>query len=222
MKRKRGGDRERMSAAKIRIRVGMAALAAAVAVFVILLQIEKSVLGQYEKETVYVAAVPIPKGQMITEENFFEYFALQELDVRCIPETALKQSDQICGLAAVFDVEKGVLLTQGMFEKLEDVLKNMTDPVIAGFRAEDMYQVVGGTLRAGDRVHIYSIQNGEASLAWEDVYVQQVFDASGGNIPSGDRSKTAQRINVYLDKEDVGDFYKSLAEGSLRVVKIYE
>lgn len=222
MKRKRSKDRERLSAAKIRIRVGMAAVAAAVAVFVMLLQIEKSVLGQYEKEAVYIAAAPIPKGQVITEENFSGYFAQQELDVRCIPETALRQPQQVWGMAAVFNVEKGVLLTRGMFESMEDVLKDMIDPVIAGFRAEDMYQVVGGTLRAGDRVHIYSIQNGEAALAWEEVYVQQVFDASGGNIPSGDKSKTAQRINVYLNKDDVGDFYKNLAEGSLRVVKIYE
>ncbi len=222
MKRKKSGDRERLSGAKIRIRIGAAALAAAVAVFVILLQIEKSVLGQYEKEIVYVASAPIPKGQVIAEENFSGYFTQQELDVRCVPETALRRPEQVWGMAAVFDVEKGVLLTRGMFEGMEDVLKGMTDPVIAGFRAEDMYQVVGGTLRAGDRVHIYCIQDGEAVLAWEAVYVQQVFDASGGNIPSGDKSKTAQRINVYLDKEDVGDFYKSLAEGSLRVVKIYE
>ena len=118
--------------------------------------------------------------------------------------------------------EEGVLLTQGMFRRLEDVLKDMEEPVVAGFRAEDMYQVVGGTLRAGDRVHIYSVQDGDAVLAWEEVYVQQVFDAAGGNIPNGDRTMTAQRINVYLDKKDVGAFYQELAKGGLRVVKIWE
>lgn len=213
---------KKRSAARIKAGVSITALAAAVAMFVILLQVEKSVLEQYEKGVVYVAGAPILKGQMITQENFALYFTEQELDVRCIPLTALKRPEQVQGLAAVFDVEEGVLLTQGMFRRLEDVLKDMEEPVVAGFRAEDMYQVVGGTLRAGDRVHIYSVQDGDAVLAWEEVYVQQVFDAAGGNIPNGDRTMTAQRINVYLDKKDVGAFYQELAKGGLRVVKIWE
>lgn len=222
MKRKKGVDGGKRSTARIKAAVSITALTAAIAMFVILLQIEKNVLEQYEKKIVYVAAAPIPKGQMITEENFRLYFGEQEQDVRCIPDTALKEPAQAVGLAPLFDVEKGVVLTQGMFRRLEDVLKDMAEPVVAGFRAEDMYQVAGGTLRAGDRVHIYSIQDGQAVLAWENVYVQQVFDAAGGNIPNGDRQMTAQRINVYLDKKDVGPFYKGLAEGSLRVVKICE
>lgn len=222
MKKRSKSDGQRLSAAKVKAGVSIAALVAAVAVFVILLQIEKGVLEQYEKGMIYTAAVPIPKGQMITEDNFRQYFEERELDVGCIPDTALREPGQVCGLAAVFEVEKGVLLTQGMFERLEDILKDMTAPVIAGFRAEDMYQVVGGTLRAGDKVHIYSIQDGEAVLAWEGVYIQQVFDASGASIPNGDESMTAQRINIYLDKGDVEAFYKGLADGSLRVVKICE
>ena len=158
---------KKRSAARIKAGVSITALAAAVAMFVILLQVEKSVLEQYEKGVVYVAGAPIPKGQMITQENFALYFTEQELDVRCIPLTALKRPEQVQGLAAVFDVEEGVLLTQGMFRRLEDVLKDMEEPVVAGFRAEDMYQVVGGTLRAGDRVHIYSVQDGDAVLAWD-------------------------------------------------------
>ena len=210
MKKRSKSDGQRLSAAKVRAGVSIAALVAAVAVFVILLQIEKSVLAQYEKGMIYTAAVPIPKGQMITEDNFRQFFEERELDVGCIPDTALREPGQVCGLAAVFDVEKGVLLTQGMFERLEDILKDMAEPVI------------GGTLRAGDRVHIYSIQDGEAVLAWEEVYIQQVFDASGASIPNGDGSMTAQRINIYLDKGDVEAFYKGLADGGLRVVKICE
>lgn len=222
MREKRGAEGGKGSAARIRAGVSITALAAAVAMFVILLQIEKGVLEQYEKEMVYVAGMPIPKGQMITEENFALYFTEQEMDVRCIPDKALRSPRQAQGLAAVFDVEKGVLLTQGMFRRLEDVLQEMEEPVVAGFRAEDMYQVVGGTLRAGDRVHIYSLQDEETVLAWEEVYVQQVFDASGGAIPNGDKTMTAQRINVYLDKKDVCAFYQELAKGGLRVVKIWE
>ena len=120
---------KKRSAARIKAGVSITALAAAVAMFVILLQVEKSVLEQYEKGVVYVAGAPIPKGQMITQENFALYFTEQELDVRCIPLTALKRPEQVQGLAAVFDVEEGVLLTQGMFRRLEDVLKDMEEQI---------------------------------------------------------------------------------------------
>ena len=212
--------KRKITASKAKVRVSLTALIAAAAVFVIMLQIEKSVLSRYEKGIVYMAAVPIPKGQLITEDNYQQYFAARELDVGCIPDTALKMPDRVYGLVAVFDVELGVLLTTGMFESLEDILKDMEEPVVAGFKAEDMYQVAGGTLRAGDRIHIYSITDEEGILAWEGVYVQQVFDASGKSIPNGDKLTAAQRVNIYLDKRDVETFYKGLADGSLRVVKM--
>ncbi len=200
--------------------VSLAALVAAVAVFVILTQMEKSMLADYEKGTVYMAAAAIPRGQRITEENFAEYFSKGELDVKYIPRTALTVLEQIQDLAAVYDVEPGVVLTEGMFEKVSDVLGHMAEPVIAGFKADDVYQVAGGILRAGDRIHIYSVREGEEVISWEEVYIQQVFDASGETIPNGDRTTAAQRVNVYLDKSDVELFYQGLAQGSLRVVKI--
>lgn len=212
-----GGEK---SASRLKTGVSLAALVAAAAVFVILVQVEKSTLAQYEKGVIYVAAERIPKGQMITEENYSEYFTAKELDIQCIPRTALTAPEQVRGLAARFDVEPGVLLTEGMFEKMEDILEGMEEPVIAGFKADDIYQVAGGILRAGDRIHIYSVRDGNTVLAWEAVYVQQVFDGSGADIPNTDRTASAQRINVYLDKKDIGDFYTGLADGSLRVVKV--
>ena len=222
--RKNGNKKEKRRGKAVNLKTGVsvAALTAAVAMFVILLQIEKSVLSQYEKGFIYTAAVPIPRGEVITAENAGRYFRLQELDMGCIPETALRKPEQVQGLAALFDVEPGVLLTEGMFERLDDVLKEMREPVIAGFKAEDMCQVAGGILRAGDRVHIYSIMGEDSVLVWEQIYVQQVFDGAGVRIPNEDTTTPSQRINIYLDKEDVGIFYRGLAEGNLRVVKICE
>ena len=84
----------RISGDRIRTGGTVAALAAAVAVFAVMIQLEKSVLTQYEKGTIYVAAAQIPRGQMITEENYQQYFVEKQLDKSCIPETALCQPDQ--------------------------------------------------------------------------------------------------------------------------------
>lgn len=92
---------------------------------------------------------------------------------------------------------------------------------MAGFKAEDLYQVVGGVLRAGDRIHIYSMsEEGEALPAWSNVYVREVFDQAGNRIVSGDTAAAAQRVNIYLDKKDVEAFYSRLASGTLRVVRV--
>lgn len=197
-----------------------AALVAALAVFVVMLQVEKNAMTSYEKGTVYVSVREIPKGQMITEENYGQYFARRELEKSCIAASALRSPEQITGLAAGFDIEQGVLLTEGMFEKRSDVLKEMKEPVVAGFKADDLYQVVGGTLRAGDRIHIYRVTDGtETVLVWDNVYVQEVFDQTGTRIENSDTTTAVQRVNVYLDKSDVETFYSELASGTLRVVK---
>lgn len=198
-----------------------AAFIASVAVFAVMLQMEKAVLGNYEKGKIYIASKEIPKGQAITAENEEEYLQQIEVDVNCIPDTALSEASQITKLEAGYNIEKGVLLTMGMFREQNTVTAGMQEPVIAGFRAEDVYQVVGGVLRAGDCIHIYCVDTeGKARLRWSDITVQQVFDGAGRSIKSGDGDTCAQRVNIYIDKPNVEEFYSELKAGSLRVVKI--
>ena len=76
---------------------------------------------------------------------------------------------------------------------------------------------------AGDRIHIYCVEQEEeeqnGKLLWENVFVQQVFDRNGAAIGGDDGTTPAQRVNIYMEKERVADFYAALAQGSLRVVK---
>lgn len=197
-----------------------AALVAAVAVFGVMLQMEKDMLANYEKAVVYVAAQEIPRGQMITQENVSAYFAECLLDANCIPDAAITDIDELQGLVARLPVEEGAFLARGMFEEFSEITAGMKEPVIAGLRAEDLYQVAGGVLRVGDRIHIYRVDEaGEAKLVWENLFVQAVFDQAGTGIVSDDRTTAAQRINVYLDKGDVEEFYSDLTLGSLRIAK---
>ena len=71
--------------------------------------------------------------------------------------------DEITGRIAVHRIEKGSVVTRGMLESEEQITGEMEEAVIAGFRAEDLYQAVGGVLRAGDRIHIYCIDKEETA-----------------------------------------------------------
>ena len=217
-KRENGG----MRVVKFWAGAAVVAFLAASAIYLVLLQTEKKMLEGYEKGDVYLAVKDIPEGEMLTEKNISEYLVSASMDSGLIPETALSDPEEIEDYVALGRIEKGVVLTRGMFQSVNEITKGMEEPVVAGFRAEDLYQVVGGILRAGDRIHIYGSEEDIGTyLIWEDVYVQQVFDSSGAIIESGDESTSAQRINIFLDRKDVETFYTRLEQGSLRVVKIW-
>ena len=220
----RNNKKENVGLRVVKFWAGAAIVAflAASAVYIVLLQTEKKMMEGYEKGEVYLALQEIPAGEMLTEENLPKYLTLTSMDSRLIPETALSDPAEAINLIAVGEIEKGVVLTKGMFEKVSEITKGMNEPVVAGFRAEDLYQVAGGILRAGDRIHIYGSEEEIGTfLIWENVYVQQVFDSGGVAIESGDHTTAAQRINIFLDRKDVESFYTRLEQGSLRVVKIW-
>ena len=211
-----------MRAAKLWTGAILAAFLAAAAIYVALLEAEKNMLQSYEKKAVFVAAKEIPAGEVVTTENVAVYFTETSVDAAVVPETAILALEDINGLIAKTSIEPGVVLTAGMFQPLDEVTAGMQEPVVAGFRADDLCQVVGGVLRAGDLIHVYSSEEEEGTcLIWENVYVQQVFDSKGTAIPNEDQATAAQRINVFLDKEDVEDFYSRLDQGTLRVVKVW-
>ena len=221
-----------------------------VVVYAVMLNAEKAALSEYEKGSVYISAKPIPKGQIITEANAGEYLILKEIDKSLIPASAITDPAELTDLISVYGIDQGSLLTDGMFDKVLEITQDMADPVIAGCKADDLYQIVGGVLRAGDRINIYQVDEQaakaessqeqplyssgnetdsaeewqeagtEAGLVYGNVFVQQVFDQSGTIIDSSDTTTPAQRINIYLDNDGVADFYAALAKGSLRVVKI--
>ena len=201
----------------------LAAFFAAVAVFVVMLQMEKSVLEQGEKGTVLVAVSEIPKGRMLSVSDAEQYFAVREVDVELIPGSAVQMLEDLDGKNVAYGIEAGSILTQGMLVEPDRIIKEMKAPVIAGFKADDLYQVAGGILRKGDKIHVFHVtEEQEVMLIWENLTVQAVFDQAGNQISNEDAFSAAQRINIYLDKADIDDFYARLSSGTLRVVKVCE
>jgi len=201
----------------------IASLIASVGIYITLVEMEKNALRVYERERVYVATAEIPKGTMITGQNASSFMKAAEVEKGMVPGNALRDITQLDRLAASYSISEGTLLMTDMFEEFQEITAGMKEPVIVGFKAEDLYQVVGGVLRQGDRIHIYTVsENGLASLNWRDIYVQQVFDHSGNPVEAADPAISSPRINIYLDAENVEQFYSELALGSLRVVKVCE
>lgn len=200
------------------------ALLAAVIVFCIMLNVEKNAMAAYEKGKILVASGNIAKGTVLTAENANEYLEEKEMERSLIPQAAIVDPEQIYQQMTVQMLDKGTVITASMLQDLDKMLQDMTEPVIAGFKAEDLYQVASGTLRSGDRIHIYTVDPDTQStyLVWENIFIREVFDGSGVMIGAEDKVTAAQRINILMEKENVEQFYSELAAGSLRVVKAME
>ena len=201
-----------------------AALLAAVVIFCIMLNVEKNAMAAYEKGEILVAVKDMEKGVVLNEENIEEYLERKQIDKRLIPDAAVTEPDRIYQHMSVHKLDKGTMLTEAMLLDLDEMLQHMSEPVVAGFKAEELYQVVSGILRSGDRIHIYTVDpdTDDTYLIWEDIFVKEVFDSSGVAITAEDTLTAAQRINIFLEKENVEQFYSELAQGSLRVVKVIE
>lgn len=201
-------------------------LVAALAVYGAAIHIQTQILSAYDKGTVYTASASMAAGDVIGAEEAAGKVAPIEIAAGAVPADAVTDPAQLADSAARYDIEPGTILCLSMFETVDDMVAGMKEPVIAGFRSEDIYQVVGGVLRAGDTISIYTIDNvaeiGTAeyvgTLRWDNVRVQEVFDSSGIAISSTDGTTPASRVNVYMEKGEVEEFYAKLAQGSLRVV----
>ncbi len=197
------------------------AFIAAVATFFIMLQVEKNALRDYEKAVVWCTNTVLPAGVEITAENSAAYFVQKELNVGNVPEAVILEPAILIGQQAAIAIPKGSVLTANMFVDTQKFVEDMQEPVLAGCKADDLYQMVSGVLRKGDIVHVYAVNEEleQTYLLWENVLVYQVFDASGKAIAPEDKETPAARLNVLLEKKCAEQFYNELNNGSLRLVK---
>ena len=202
----------------------LAAFTAALISYVALLNVEKNMLSAYEKAECWVLAETLEKGTEITADKAAILFMREEVDVRHIPQGAVTDPEMLTGSQAAITIPQGSIVTNAMFTELEGYRASLEKPVIAGCKAEDLYQLVSGTLRSGDRIHIYTVDEelGDAYLIWDNVMVYQTFDSGGNLIPPQDTVSAAARINVLLEEGNAELFYSELYKGSLRVVKLWE
>ncbi len=206
---------------KWKIGVGIAALVAAISTFVIMLQIEKNALSGHEKTQVYVAVSEIPKGTELTEGNMKEYVGVGQMETKLVPERNVKDTMKILRRESNVTIPKGTVLGEDMFVSPMELPAGMKSPVVVGVQVSDLFQVAGGILRAGDKIHICVVSDmGEADIIWENVVVERTFHSSGGQISKTDTDTAALRINLYMEKNQVERFYEELAKGSLRAVKV--
>ena len=196
----------------------LAAFIVAAGVFAIMTYMQKEALSDYEKKDILVACTVIPRGVVINEANADEYLMIKSIDAGCIPDGAVTKDTMLNGMSPVYEISEGTLLTASMFVAPDHAIASLSEPVLAGFRTDDLSRAVSGVLRAGDLIDIYSSdpETGEGILLCHNAYVERGYDSSGNEVTS---DTPAVMFNIYLEYSEAEKFYEGMKNGSLYVVK---
>lgn len=193
----------------------------ALTLFVFLLSVQKRQLDAYEKEVVVVALTDIRKNTEITVENVGTLFTLEECPVEVIPEAAYTRVEELVGCYVVNDIDCASMVTESMVGEFVTISE---DTVLLSIDMGKLDQNVAGTLRAGDKIDLYTVRTLETEEVrvekpLEGILIDRSYDSSGKAIAKDDETAIAQYITIPIHKEAVAALYKALENRTVEIVK---
>lgn len=189
--------------------------------FFILIGLETRIMNNYEKTEVVVAKEMIVDGTEITKENVNTYFTLTDVDATLKTDSAFTSIENLSGYIVRNTIDKNEIISSHGLIKKDDIIEKLISPVKVSFKASDISQVVGGTLRSGDLIDISVVNNksGKAEKVLREVYISEVFSNSGTRIEKGDNTSSAMIINVLISKENENEFNEKVSKEMIRISK---
>lgn len=205
---------------KVQTGLIITAFAAAAIIYAAMIIVEKKTLAAEGKTEVFSVVKEIPEETVINAENWDEYIEIKDMYVSAIPADRVMSKQDAEGMVTRINIPEGTILTSDMLRKPEIGNEGMNEPVLLGFKADDIYQVIGGKLRTGDLVHIYIVdEEGNTILRWSNVTIEEAFDSSGNTLGKNDEGK-ALRFNIFMEKSDAPEFYNLLDSEKIRIVRV--
>lgn len=191
------------------------------AAFIFLLTAAQKASGEYAREEMAVAIARIPEGTEITKENIDTYFETRNLSAELLTGQSVTDVSALIGKRACRTISGMELVHKGDFTKEDDTRPSFKDPVEVSIALAAFSDGVSGTIRKGDLINIYGIddQTGEIAYTLENVYVSGSFDSSGIQIQPGDNASTAVAFNVLLESGVDKEMYAGIENREVKVVK---
>lgn len=216
--------------------IGVAAI-----LFIVLLNVQKNVMSNYEKGSAVVAKQSVPEGVIITEKNAGDYFVLSEYEKDKISKAAYTDMESLYGKITVSLIDEKSIVTDAMVDELSDEMLVEKGLVKASINVSGINQAVNGTLRTGDRVDLYNLIKNEKPAytgaeeqgyeeedtftyrtreVWQNVLVYEVFTSDGTRILSDDTESLASYFTVLINRNDAADFYTDFDSSTVQIVKL--
>lgn len=231
-KEKKEKKKEEKSEKAFQAKTFLYCFAATFILYAVMLVLEKAVIEADARIDVYVAAAELEEDVTITPENAGEYFVKESRSIAALPEGYITDITAIMGKISAREYIPKEIVTVNGFRDISEVLTDIVNPVEVSLNANVLSQVVGGVLRAGDYINIWSVKETgtggekeiEAVQICKSAYVSRAFTASGEQVDRSDADEQATTvINIIIPAASEEDFNTALASGSIRVGRcLYE
>ncbi len=209
-----------------------AALIGGVIIFILLVIIQKSIINQEAKQTVYQVSKDIASGTKLTEKNISEYLRFKDVQASLIPEGYITNKQDILNKFTNRDYKANDIITvDGVNDTENKYTSSIKNPVEISFAVSAINQSVNGVIREGDWINIYGMQGADNSdgyvlskaYKFQHVYVTKAFDNSGeliGSEKKSDAKAATTSFSVLIDEKDAGQFAEMIANCNIRVAKL--
>lgn len=218
--------KEKRQRGVLNVRVLIYSFIVTMTLYAIMLFVEGKVLKQEDYTAVYVAQTDIAENTMISADNAGMYFSLEQRRSDWLPVGCVTDMTQLLGMMTAQDIAVNEILTMGKLSDTDRRTEGMEAPVEVSLNANNLSQVVGGVLREGDRINIWSVSennsNGIAVVSAEKIcdyaYVTRVFTTAGVQLRNGTADDNAAMvINIVIPGKREEEFNVALESGTLRI-----
>ena len=171
-----------------------------------LFALEDAILNKEDTVSVYQLTQDVSEGTKITEDNVDSLVHLKDIQVSLVPDGYITDKAELIDKFTTHDYKAKEIITEsGLEDKLNVYLDSIEDPVEISFSLSDLGSVVSGTLREGDYINMYGLQQTEVvqstpdgqvayyanttselrvnkSYTFEHLMITKVFNSSGTEI----------------------------------------
>lgn len=162
---------------------GIIALIFALLSYSLMIALENIVLSKYDRVTVYTLKEDFAKGTQITDTSNFKK---KTVDSAIVPEGALTSLSNIQGNYVKYDLPANTVVTNKMFQNIEDVVAGTNE---IGIAMADLTGSVNGILRASDYIDIYIVPSNYNEEKNEATGTKEVESSAASQIEEeGDTS----------------------------------
>jgi hypothetical protein len=200
----------------------LASILVAIAVWVAAIYAANSIINESRHIQVYRVKQNMVSGTKITQGNAGEYLEKCSMAEDSLPEGYVTDESVLYNTFTNRDyVAKEIITTHGVKSK-QSMVENIENPVELSVAVSSIDAAVGGILREGDFINIYSVANNStATLIMNNAYVTKALDSSGKEILRSDKQSTATVINLLVPVSIESQFNKELMAGTVRMSLVH-
>ncbi|MCD8325508.1 MAG: SAF domain-containing protein [Lachnospiraceae bacterium] len=208
---------------KKRVWIGAISAVLAAVVFIAILRIQTAGMEEITYESVVTARQAIAADTELTESNLRTLLEIRQVPAEYVPDAALSSLEGLEGCVIAADLSAGSILTENTVRTISDIYGDYGELFWISVSADQLTQAVAGTLRAGDIIDLYCVENGAegvfCSLLQGNVRVEKVLTKSGEQIANGDETSLAQLFVIPVERADIPLLYEALYSGSLMIAR---